>query len=135
MDNIRWLFNRGKHVEVIVNLMPGINDSPQERKAMIDFMVSVSTDIPFHITRFFPMFQMRDIPPTPMEEMIDFRKEAVSAGLKYVYLGNVRVEGGEDTYCPSCGTLLVKRDGFWVSLNKIKDGKCTECGYKIYGVW
>ncbi len=135
MDNIRWLFEQGKHVEVIVNLIPGVNNSPRERKAMIDFVVSVSTDIPFHITRFFPMFQMKDVPPTPIEEMLQFREEARSAGLKYVYLGNVRIDGGEDTYCPNCGILLVKREGFWVSLNKIRDGKCTECGFKIYGVW
>ncbi|UZN23761.1 AmmeMemoRadiSam system radical SAM enzyme [bacterium 3DAC] len=135
LDNIKWLFNRGKHIEVIVNLMPGVNDSDEERKAMIDFLVSVSTDIPFHITRFYPMYQMRDIPPTPIEELLQFREEAKSAGLKYVYVGNVRIEGVEDTYCPNCGTLLVKREGFWVSLNKIDDGKCVECGYKIYGVW
>ena len=135
MDNIRWLYHHGKHVEVIVNLMPGVNDSLEERKAMIDFLISVSTDIPFHITRFYPMYQMQDVPPTPIEKLLTFRQEAIDAGLKYVYVGNVRIDGLEDTYCPKCGSLLVKREGFWVSLNKISNGECPECGNKIYGVW
>jgi len=135
LSNIKWLFEHGKHVEVIVNLMPGINDSEEEKSAVIQFLVSVSRDIPLHITRFYPMYMMKDVPPTPIEDMIEFRNKAIDAGLRYVYLGNVHVEGGENTYCPQCKTLLVKREGFWVSLNKIVDGKCPECGYEIYGRW
>ncbi len=135
MDNIRWLFEHGKHVEVIVNLIPGINDSREERKAMIEFMLSVSNEIPFHITRFYPMFKLNHVPPTPLNSLISFKEEAENAGLQYVYVGNVQIDGLEDTFCPSCSSLLVKREGFWVSLNRIEDGSCPVCGYKIYGVW
>ena len=134
-NNIRWLYEANKHVEVIVNLIPSVNDSEEERKAMIEFMLSVSPEIPFHITRFYPMYKMKDVPPTPVSKLLEFRREATGMGLKYVYVGNVRIEGAEDTYCPGCKTLLVKRMGFWVSLNKVHDGKCPECGYKIYGRW
>lgn len=135
-DNIRWLFEKGKHVEVIVNLIPGVNDSTEERKAMVDFLLSVSDEIPLHITRFYPMFQMTDVPPTPVEELIEFREYAMSRGMKYVYVGNIRLPGGEDTVCPNCGEVLIRREVFWVLENKIAGtGKCPVCGKVIYGVF
>lgn len=56
------------------------------------------------------------------------------AGLKYVYEGNVPGEGGENTYCPSCGELLIERYGFSIVAVKMKDSKCSKCGHPIDGI-
>jgi pyruvate formate lyase activating enzyme len=74
-----------------------------------------------------------DLPPTPVESIDQARKIGKKAGLKYVYSGNVWGDEGENTYCPGCKRLLVKREGFFVEENNIVDSKCRFCGYKIYG--
>jgi pyruvate formate lyase activating enzyme len=56
-------------------------------------------------------------------------------GLKYVYEGNVPGEGGENTYCPNCRELLIRRFGFSIEENRMKNGKCLSCGVTIEGVW
>jgi pyruvate formate lyase activating enzyme len=54
--------------------------------------------------------------------------------LRYVYVGNVPDEEGENTYCYACGALLIKRYGSKLLLNRLEDGKCPECGAEIDGV-
>ena len=58
----------------------------------------------------------------------------LKAGLKYVYEGNVPGEGGENTYCPGCGELLIERFGYNTA-NKMKNGSCYNCSSKIDGIW
>ena len=70
-----------------------------------------------------------------MATLTKAREIAVRAGLKYVYIGNVPGIGGEDTYCPSCKTLVVKRMGYSIQENKLSGGKCPNCGTAIAGRW
>jgi pyruvate formate lyase activating enzyme len=55
--------------------------------------------------------------------------------LRYVYEGNVPGEGGENTYCPSCGTELISRFGFSIRANRLQNGTCPDCGAVLAGVW
>jgi pyruvate formate lyase activating enzyme len=55
--------------------------------------------------------------------------------MKYVYIGNIASETGQNTYCPGCKKMLIERSGYTVLLNLLKEGCCPDCGEKIYGVW
>ncbi len=75
------------HVEVTTLLVPGENDSVDEVRALAQWLASVSPDIPLHLSRFFPQYQMQDHPPTPVERVYQLAKEARN-WLTYVYTGN-----------------------------------------------
>ena len=90
-------------------------------------------EVPVHFIRFFPQYKMLDTPPTSIEFLETAWKIAKEEGLKYVYIGNVPGHPKENTYCPKCGKLLIRRFGYLVE-KKFKDGKC-ECGERIPGVW
>jgi pyruvate formate lyase activating enzyme len=81
------------------------------------------------------MYKIRNLPPTPVELLMRARQEALDIGLHYVYVGNVLGTGAENTYCPSDGALLIKRTGFSIIENNLKDGKCPKCNMKVAGVW
>ena len=75
------------HVEVTTLLVPGENDSVEEVRTLAEWLASVSPDIPLHLSRFFPRYQMQDRPPTPVERVYQLAEEA-RTWLTYVYTGN-----------------------------------------------
>ena len=91
---------------------------------------NLGKDIPLHFSKFFPMYKMSDVEETPISTLEEMRKIAEDY-LEFVYLGNVNEEA--NTKCPSCGEIVIKRAGFFVS-NELKEGKC-KCEEKIPGVW
>ena len=91
--------------------------------------------VPVHFSRFWPMYKLIDLSPTPVETLERARDIARSVGLKYVYIGNVSVSEGEDTICPKCGRKIIGRAGYVITSFDIVDGKCKFCGEKIDGVW
>jgi len=92
-------------------------------------MEHMGPDIPLHLSRFFPMYQFQHLPPTPVETLMRAKKIAMEEGLRYVFVGNVRGGGEEDTVCPSCGTHVVKRSGYDITgWSLTEDMKCTKCG-------
>ena len=94
------------------------------------------TDNPLHFSRFFPMYKMRNLYPTPLDTLLQARETAIEEGIKYVYIGNTSDTRGEDTYCPHCSELLIKRDYHQVKINKIAGtGLCPKCGTEITGKW
>jgi len=134
LDAIRRYRELGVWVEVTTLVIPGINDSDMELKEIADFLCALSPEIPWHISRFYPAHEMRDLPITPVATLK--RAEAIgrAAGLRYIYAGNVPGEGGESTYCPGCGTLLIERYGFYVLSNRMREGRCPDCDCVIAGV-
>lgn len=134
LDTIERMVNLGVWVEVTTLVIPGWNDSEEELSWLAQFLRGVSPDIPWHISRFIPAYRVHDRPPTPMGTLVRAREIGLSAGLKYVYLGNVPGEG-EDTQCPSCGAILIRRHGFYVMENRVQEGRCPGCGTEIAGRW
>jgi len=116
------------HVEITTLLIPGLNDSEEDIRALSRWLGSFKGDIPLHLTRYFPNYKM-DIPPTPVETMKEAR-EIAAAELNYVYLGNIRSEGN-NTYCPRCRTLLIERTGTVKFQGLLQNGKCSNCGREI----
>jgi pyruvate formate lyase activating enzyme len=134
LDTIRLYREYGIWIEITTLIIPGHNDSDEELAGIARFIKTVGEDIPWHVSRFHPTYQLIDKPPTPVETLQRARQIGLQEGLRYVYEGNVPGEG-EDTLCWSCKKKLIERIGFSVQKNTIHDGKCGYCGAKIDGVW
>jgi len=126
----------GVMVEITNLIVPTLNDDPEMIKRMCEWILNnLGPEYPLHFSRFYPQYQLRSLPPTPAETLIQAREIALKAGLYYVYIGNVRIEGAENTYCPNCKKLLIERIGYWIGEVNLKAGSCKFCGAKIKGVW
>lgn len=137
LDTIKMAHDVGLWVEVVTLVVPGFNDDPAELWDAARFLVSVSPDIPWHVTAFHPDYKM-DRPYTPAETLRTAAEIGQEAGLRYVYAGNLpgQVENYEDTICPGCNKLLVKRRGFGILEYHITgSGACAFCGVSIPGIW
>lgn len=129
LDNIIRMHDAHIHIEVTNLLIPGYNDSKEDIKALISFMVEeVGVEVPLHFTRFFPQYQMQNIPPTNIESLQRAHDLAKESGMQYVYIGNAPTADGETTFCPECGEPIIKRDGFSVVSDELKKTrKCPKC--------
>jgi pyruvate formate lyase activating enzyme len=134
LDAIRLYKEFGIWIEITTLVIPGHNDSIEELKDIARFIRSVGEDIPWHVTRFHPTYKLTDQPRTPLATLKRAQQIGIEAGLRYVYEGNIPGEG-EDTVCWNCKKPLVKRIGFSVEENRVKEGKCSYCSAVIGGVW
>lgn len=127
---------RGVWLEITNLVVPTLNDDMPTISKMCDWIVeNLGTDTPLHFTRFFPRYKLTRLPYTPVETLEKARQIALDKGIKFPYVGNVPGHPGDNTYCPSCGKLLIKRLGFSILENAVVDGKCKYCGERIPGVW
>jgi pyruvate formate lyase activating enzyme len=126
----------GIFVEVTTLIVPGLNDDPGELQELAGFIAhDLGTETPWHISRFHPTYKLTDRPPTPVKTLTRAREIGLEAGLKYVYTGNVPGNSGENTYCYSCGEMVIERRGFQVGKIRIENGQCKKCSARIDGVW
>lgn len=122
------------HVELVTNVIPLINDNLAHLKALAQWIKNeLSSDTPWHITRFYPNWRMSDIPPTPLKTLEKICEISLAEGLKYVYIGNVPDHPRNNTYCPICGKTLIERKNWDRVKSLIKEGTCPECMAKIAG--
>ncbi|MBM4171056.1 MAG: AmmeMemoRadiSam system radical SAM enzyme [Ignavibacteria bacterium] len=137
LETLKWLKDETSVWIEITNLMiPGENDSPEETKKMINWILeNLGDNVPIHFTAFHPDFKMKDKPRTPEKTLKNARKMAISMGIKYCYLGNIHDSEGHATFCPGCSKKLIGRDWHSVEFNLIKNGNCPDCGLKIDGVF
>ncbi len=135
-ETLRRLVKAGVHTEIVHLMIPGFNDSPQETEKLIRFVRDqLSPRVPVHFTRFFPRYKLRNLPPTPPDTIVQARRRALDMGLEFAYVGNLPGHPGENTYCPQCHNLLIRRVGYWVKQNRLQDGRCPDCGRAIAGIW
>jgi len=136
LETLKIIKEEGVWLEITNLIIPNFNDDPKKIKEMcIWIKENLGDEVPLHFSRFVPNFKLQNLPPTPVEKLEEAYKIAKDVGLKYVYIGNVPGHRGENTYCPNCGKIVVKRIGYEILENNIKDGKCNFCGYKIAGRW
>jgi pyruvate formate lyase activating enzyme len=137
LDSIKLIKQMDFWLEIVTLVIPGFNDGDDELKGIADFLAGVSCDIPWHVTAFHPDYKMTDPPRTPAATLIRAYDFGKTAGLRYVYPGNIPNGFGarENTYCPSCGKLLIRRLGFVVQENRMKGPNCPFCETRIPGVW
>lgn len=127
-DTTTWL-------EVTTLLIPGLNDSDAELGALCRwFAEHLGPAVPLHFTAFHPDWKMRDVAPTPPATLRRARRIALDAGLRHVYLGNVRDEEGGRTCCHACGETLIERDWYAIARYTLDaEGGCPRCGARLAG--
>ncbi len=136
LRTLRILKEEGVWLEITYLLIPTVNNDPDYIKQTCAWIrENLGPDVPLHISRFWPMYRMKNISPTPVSDLEEAYDIAVSEGLRYVYIGNVPSGKGESTYCPYCKKLLIRRSGYNVLENNIEDGKCKFCKKEIAGIW
>jgi pyruvate formate lyase activating enzyme len=137
LNTITLLHEMGIWLEIVTLIVPEFNDSNAELGEIAHFLASVSPDIPWHVTAFHQDYKMTDPDPTPVSTLHRAAEIGRNAGLHFVYAGNIpgRLGNLENTYCPSCGDVLIERMGFTVRQNRLLDGHCPRCKATIPGVW
>jgi len=136
LNTLKILKEEGVWIEITTLLIPGGNDSPDEIKNLCLWIKeNLGPNTPIHFSRFFPMYKLKNLSPTPLSSLTRAKKIAEEIGLKFVYIGNIPQHIGENTYCPKCAKLIIKRLGYTVLENKIENNRCYFCGEIIAGVW
>lgn len=134
LDSIRLMKDLGIWVEVTTLIVPALNDGEEELRDIARFLAGLDPEIPWHISRFHPDYEYTGARATPVETLRKAAGIGRAEGLRYIYVGNILGEG-EDTVCPRCGELLLRRTGFFVQENRVKDGKCPKCGKAVAGLF
>jgi pyruvate formate lyase activating enzyme len=123
-------------LEITTLLIPELNDSEKELRAMTDWIVKrLGTDVPLHFTAFHPAYKMIDIEPTPVLTLEKAREIALASGIRYCYTGNVENSEGETTFCHGCGKILISRRGYEITGWNLKKGKCKSCDASCAGLF
>ncbi|HAH20975.1 MAG TPA: AmmeMemoRadiSam system radical SAM enzyme [Candidatus Omnitrophica bacterium] len=136
LRTLRIIKEEGPHLELTNLVLPGLNDSPEVMKKMCQWIKEyLGADTPLHFSRFWPMYKLNNLSPTPVATLERAQSLAKQEGLRYVYIGNVPGHQGETTFCPRCAKPLLARIGYQVSVNDISGGRCKFCNEKIAGVW
>ncbi|HOE16949.1 MAG TPA: AmmeMemoRadiSam system radical SAM enzyme [Syntrophorhabdaceae bacterium] len=136
LETIKILKRSGVWVEITNLVIPGHNDDEKMIADMCRWIYqNAGADTPIHFSRFFPMYRMTSISPTPVSVLEKARDIALKAGLQFAYIGNVPGHPGEHTYCPSCKRMVIRRSGYNILEYMLKGGACPGCGKKVGGIW
>ena len=137
-ETVKMVHERGFWEEIVTLVIPGFNDSEAELKSAAEFIASVSPDIPWHVTAFHQDYHMTENANTTAAQLVRACEIGKSAGLRYIYAGNLpgRVGRWENTYCPTCDLILVERYGYMIrQMTVTHEGRCPACATLIPGIW
>ncbi len=138
LDSIRRIHSMGLWLEIVTLLIPSFNDSDDELRRLTEFLAGISPDIPWHVTAFHADYKMNDHRNTTADDLARAVEIGHSAGLRYVYAGNLpgQVGTAEDTRCSNCSETLIRRFGYLIEDYKLTpDGRCPRCATQIPGRW
>ena len=128
-------YARGVHIEITTLVIPTVNDSVAGLHGIAERIATgLSPHIPWHVSQYYPAYHFA-VPATSPRTLERAWHIGNEAGLEFVYIGNVPGHNHDNTYCPTCHTLLIQRLGFAVTLNALKNGHCLQCGRPVVGVW
>jgi len=136
LETLKSLKTHGVWLEITNLIIPTKNDSAAMIKDLCEWVVTeLGKDTPVHFSRFYPQYKIQNLPPTPLSTLKNAATIARTAGLAYVYIGNVPDVDEENTFCPHCGKIVIERKGYHIVAVSIKDKKCSFCSGSISGVW
>ena len=136
LETLKTLKKEKVHLEITNLVIPSMNDEMSVVKDMCLWInKELGPDTPVHFSRFYPLYKLRSVPPTPVSTLDKVRGAALSAGLEYVYIGNIPGHEAENTFCPKCKKRVIQRTGYMVGETQVKAGKCRYCGNPIPGIW
>ena len=131
LDTLKRMRSLGIWLEVTTLLIPGRNDEEQELRDIARFLHGLGEEVPWHISAYHPTYRMTDRPRTPVKTLRRAWEIGKEEGLLFVYTGNVPGDEGENTYCPGCGALVIRRWGFQVLSMDLEKGRCTRCNREL----
>jgi len=133
---LKIIHSKGVWVEITNLIVPTLNDDlGMIRKMSVWIRDNLGQDVPLHFSRFWPVYKLKHLAPTPLETLKSARQVALEEGLRYVYIGNVRDVESSYTYCPGCKNAVIKRAGYSIIENKVTNGMCPSCGCRIAGIF
>ncbi len=136
LETLKTLKKEKVHLEITNLMIPTKNDDASVLREMCLWVKKeLGAETPVHFSRFYPLYKLKSLPPTPVSTLEKARAIALSAGLEYVYIGNVPGHEGENTFCPGCKKRIIQRSGFMVGEIHLKGGKCGYCRKPIPGIW
>lgn len=136
LETLKILKQEKVHLEITNLMIPTKNDEMSSiREMCLWIRKELGPDTPIHFSRFYPLYKLRTLPPTPVSTLEKARAVALSAGLEYVYIGNIPGHEAENTFCPKCKKKIIQRTGYMVGEIHMKAGKCKFCGKPIPGIW
>ena len=136
LESLKLMKREKVHLELTNLVIPTKNDQMAEIKEMCLWVKrELGPDTPLHFSRFYPLYQLTKIPPTPVATLEKARATALSAGLEYVYIGNVPGHEAWNTFCSGCKRVIIQRSGYTVKEMAMNGGRCNYCGNSIPGIW
>ena len=136
LRTLKILNEMGVWLEITNLIIPGWTDDFDMIKEMCEWLYKNGfADNPLHFSRFQPIYKLTQLPPTPLSTLTKAREIALDAGIKYVYIGNIPGTEAENTFCPNCNKIIIKRRGYRILSNHVINGKCEFCSEPISGVW
>ncbi|MCM8781680.1 MAG: AmmeMemoRadiSam system radical SAM enzyme [Candidatus Omnitrophica bacterium] len=136
LNTLKILKRKGVWVEITNLVVPSLNDNlNQIRDMCIWIKQNLGKETPLHFSRFWPQYKLTSLPPTPVSTLESAREIAQEVGLNFVYIGNVPGHKAENTYCPECQKVVIRRTGYSILENYIEEGRCRFCKYPFPGVW
>ncbi len=136
LESLKTLKQEKVHLEITNLVVPTKNDDMTSIREMCLWVKKeLGPETPIHFSRFYPLYKLRSLPPTPVSTLEKAREVALSSGLEYVYIGNVPGHEGENTFCPKCKKMIIQRRGYMIVDLQLKGGKCKYCGRPIHGIW
>jgi len=136
LNTFKTLYEQGIHFEMTTLVVPGYIDDADMIKRMCGWILeNLGPNHPLHFTRFVPRYKLNRLPPTPVSTLTRFRELAMKEGIRYVYVGNVPLHEGANTYCHHCHELLIERVGYNIPVFNINGNRCKFCNTIIPGRW
>ena len=136
LEGLIMMKKNGVWVEITNLIVPSLNDDMGTIRKMCAWIkANLGAETPLHFSRFWPMYKLKNLPPTPPKTLEAAREVALSEGLQFVYIGNVPGHIANNTLCPNCKKLLVERKGYLIYKKNISKSKCIFCDYRIAGIW
>jgi pyruvate formate lyase activating enzyme len=136
LEAIQTIAKSDVWMEIVYLVIPTLNDGTEEIRRMCRWIKEeAGPDVPLHFSRFYPMYLMKNLPPTPIATLENAYRTARQEGLDYVYIGNVPGHESENTFCPVCRNIVVRRRGYQIEKIQLHEGRCAFCQKSIPGVW
>jgi pyruvate formate lyase activating enzyme len=136
LNTLKVLKRNKVWLELTNLVVPTLNDEPQNLRQMVVWIKeNLGDEVPIHFSRFQPLYKLANLYPTPVSTLEKAHQIATDVGLKFVYIGNVPGHPAENTYCPKCKKVVIRRVGYTILENNLKSGNCKFCGRPIPGVW
>ncbi|MFQ5769823.1 MAG: AmmeMemoRadiSam system radical SAM enzyme, partial [bacterium] len=134
LDTLKLLKKLGIWFEVTTLVIPTLNDSNEQLQAIAEFIIGLGKEIPWHISAFYPAYQLKDIPPTPRRLLYRAWEIGLNFGLHYVYIDNIDTTEFTTTHCHNCGRSLIRRKFYVIVKNCISNTRCPFCSAVVAGI-